>query len=141
MKLTGCLNAMETRRRRIALEYILQKLRNKRGETLLELIVSVAILAILSLAFVSLLMGATNFNTKANRVYKEDTQINAKFEGDDFALIVPATNTAGTAGYPKPPMKFYKADGSDFTILMEGKYETATGKAGERVILKRFVPS
>lgn len=123
---------------------IIHKLKNKRGETLLEVVVSVAILAILSVAFVTLLMGASNFNLKAIRVYKEDTQIAGKFDGNDFAVIS-VDNTKKTIGLtggtePKPIIAFVKPDGTSATsITMDGTYEVATGKAGENVILKRFV--
>lgn len=124
---------------------ILKTLKNKRGETLVEVVVSLAILGILSAAFATILINVANFNLKAVRLYKEDTQMNAKFEGNNYAnLVVTPIQAGSNPSYPKPIIMFKDGSGTSVTlpvnIEIKGKYEIATGKVGQSAILKRFVP-
>lgn len=112
----------------------LKRLLNKKGETLIEVVVSLAILAILSVTFVSLLMGASGINLKAIRVSKEDTQISGVFDGDNFAGITPSDTTVSS---PIVVLDF----GGGVEIKTDGTYQEARGAAGEGVIIKRFVPN
>lgn len=130
---------------------VLKKLKNKRGESLVEVVVSLAILGILSAAFATILINVANFNLKAVRLYKEDTQMNAKFDGDNYAnLSITPIQAGSNPSYPKPIIKFKDRAGASvilkdsaglpIDVEVKGKYETATGKVGQAAILKRFVP-
>lgn len=136
-------------------------IKNKRGESLLEVVVSLAIFSILVTTLLTVIMSATGINTKAVRTNKQDQTNTTGFELTDpptatGVTYVPKADvpTGGVhtvsinvssfkAQYiPSPPPPTLPAPISVPTLDFErgGKVYTGT-PAGEKLPLKKFSPN
>jgi len=119
---------------------IFAKIKNKRGESLIEVIVSAAIFAILVTGIITVFLTATRVNTTAYRINKADAQIGAKYDGTAPTTGVVTVDTQATTDpVPAPKFKLTFADGIA-NIEADGTYEV--GKSGEvKLPLKQFKPN
>lgn len=120
----------------------IQRLRNNKGETLLEVLVATAIFALLSVLMVSLIMGATQANTSARRLQKEDMQIMELIDNDGAEASVVETKDTEVAadGASKFEIKIDTGTGAIITVASDGKYYKVKGSGGIGAVMVRFVP-
>lgn len=120
---------------------ILSRIKNNRGETLIEVIVSAAIFAILVTGIISIFLTATRVNNTAYKINKADAKIGAEFDGTKPVAGVVTVDTQDTTApvAPAPKFKLEFADGIA-DISADGTYEI--GKSGEvKLPLKQFKPN
>lgn len=118
-------------------------IKRNNGETLIEVIASVAILAILMATLLSILLSSLNISNTAYKITKEDYSITTAFDVTAVSDITTSSIAEGSPDYTELEIKFIDETTGNLLaeIKSDGTYLIGSKEDGNNLPLKQFVPN
>lgn len=118
-------------------------IKRNNGETLIEVIASVAILAILMATLLSILLSSLNISNTSYKITKEDYSITTVFDVTAVSDITTSSIAEGSPDYTELEIKFIDETTGNLLaeIKFDGTYLIGSKEDGNNLPLKQFVPS